>query len=82
MAAILPLTRNPTRPPAPAGVQFEPEPVAISAKDELTVWEYADGSVVLRVGPDESTADTIHIDAALVGVAWRALKFIDDRSKS
>lgn len=55
--------------------------IAASARDGLTVWEYADGSAMVRMG-DAPGADMMMISAEQVGAVWRALKAIEERARA
>lgn len=52
-----------------------PELLSYSGNDSLGIWQYSDGTVVLRVGPStELAAPTIALDPEQIGPMWRMLE--------
>ncbi len=61
----------------------EPPILALDANDDLTLWRFDDGSVVLRIGPvSEIGANTILIEAHHVTAVWTALKAMAEGTAS
>lgn len=58
---------------------IEPAPITFSAHDDLSVWSFADGDVVIRLGPaSDIGADTIEIPAHHLGALWRTLRSVEE----
>lgn len=56
-----------------------PELLSFSGRDDLGVWRYRDGTVVIRIGPaTEIGAEAIALERHQIGPVWRSLKAIDD----
>jgi len=57
----------------------EPPVIAINSHDEITLWRFDDGSVVLRIGqPPLASADTILIERHQLTSVWTTLKALDE----